>query len=51
MLLLVATAAMMQSTTKEGTYRNKVVAATIRRHNLNCRGMGGMDNPGSLPPY
>eukprot|EP00775_Hariotina_reticulata_P004880 gene4880-5125_t len=41
----------MQSTTKEGTYRNKAVAATVRRHNLNCRGMGGMDNPGSLPPY
>lgn len=41
----------MQSNTKEGTYRNDVVSAVIKSHNLATRGLAGLDNPGSLPTY
>jgi hypothetical protein len=41
----------MQSTNKEGTYRNEVVSAVIKSHNLELRGLGSIDNPGSFPTY
>lgn len=41
----------MESTTKEGSYRDEAVYRTIRGHNLRARGMSGFDAPGSLPPY
>ncbi|KAF6266260.1 hypothetical protein COO60DRAFT_1669582 [Scenedesmus sp. NREL 46B-D3] len=41
----------MQSTNKEGSYRNEVVSAIIKSHNLALRGLGSIDNPGSYPTY
>jgi hypothetical protein len=41
----------MESTTKEGSYRDDAVAAIIRSHNLALRGLNGYDAPGSIPPY
>jgi len=41
----------MESTTKEGSYRDDVVSKMIRSHNLKTRGLDGYDAPGSIPPY
>lgn len=41
----------MESTTKEGSYRDDAVYRAIRSHNLKTRGLNGFDAPGSLPPY
>jgi hypothetical protein len=41
----------MESTTKEGSYRDDTVYKIIRSHNLKTRGLVGYDTPGSIPPY
>ena len=41
----------MESTTKEGSYRDDAVYGIIRNHNLRMRGLAGFDAPGSIPPY
>lgn len=41
----------MESTTKEGSYRDETVYKIIRSHNLKTRGLVGYDTPGSMPPY
>jgi hypothetical protein len=51
LLLLLLQGVHMQSTNKEGTYRNEVVSAVIKSHNLELRGLGSIDNPGSFPTY
>jgi hypothetical protein len=41
----------MESTTKEGSYKDENVYRIIRSHNLKLRGLVGYDAPGSIPPY
>lgn len=41
----------MESTTKEGSYRDETVYNIIRSHNLRARGLNGYDTPGSMSPY
>jgi hypothetical protein len=50
-VLLLLQGVHMQSTNKEGSYRNEVVSAVIKSHNLALRGLGSIDNPGSYPTY
>jgi hypothetical protein len=41
----------MESTTKEGSYRDDAAYRILRSHNLRVRGLTGYDAPGSIAPY